>query len=282
VTAVLNGFGRTLGDSVIGLQALSAARELGGIPPSTVLFRLPGLPPMVQAVYAAAADFCAIQTLPWEDATPERPFPPAAAFHHVIDIRDFAFDPAFRGTAMIDYFLHALGLDPACVPPAMKRNTWLAPRVAPQPPGHGYVLVCPRSSTPMRDMPAPVHAHILAWLHRHAAGPVLSQATLPPAETLPALCGLVAGARLLVSVDTAMLHLADAMGVPTLAFFTTHRPQWRVRDYPLCRAIDLAPESIPDALEFARDTTDITACQAAWTRHGLDWLDPLLTEALHG
>ena len=80
-----------------------------------MLFRLPGLSPIVQSAYAVAADLCEVHTLPWEDAAPDRPFPPVAGFARVIDIRDFAFDPAFHGVAMIDFFLRRLGLDPAAV-----------------------------------------------------------------------------------------------------------------------------------------------------------------------
>lgn len=35
--AILNGFGRSLGDSIIGVQALSAALELGALPSHPVL-----------------------------------------------------------------------------------------------------------------------------------------------------------------------------------------------------------------------------------------------------
>ena len=269
--AILNGFGRTLGDSIIGLQALAASRALTDAP-RPVLFRLPGLAPMIEAIYAAADDLAAVSTLPWDDATPERPFAGAAGFDRVTDIRDFAFDPAFRGTAMIDYFLAALGLVPAEVPPELRRNAWLAPRVVPEIATRGHVLVCPRTNSPMRDMPDAVHDHILAWCAGRA--PVLTQASLPPAERLAELCGLVAGARLVVSADTAMVHLADAFAVPCLAFFTTHRPEWRVRDYPLCRPVHL-PSGLPEALEFVRDESDVAACRAAWLSRGRDlsWLD---------
>jgi hypothetical protein len=40
-TAILNGFGRSLGDSIIGLQALTLAIEVGMIAPDPVLLRLP-------------------------------------------------------------------------------------------------------------------------------------------------------------------------------------------------------------------------------------------------
>jgi hypothetical protein len=69
--AILNGFGRALGDAIIGLQALHVAIRLGAVPPHPALFRLPGLPSMVEAVHAAA-DFARIRTLPWDFAAPER------------------------------------------------------------------------------------------------------------------------------------------------------------------------------------------------------------------
>lgn len=277
--AILNGFGRTLGDSIIGLQALHAATSLGLIAPDPVLFRLTMPSPVIEDAYRLAAEFADIRPLPWDDATRERPFAGAAGFEHVIDIRDFAFDPAFRGMAMIDYFLSRLGIAPASVPPEWRRNTWLAPRLPRFPRGE-YVLLCPATANPMRDMPAEAHAHILAWFARHTAWPLRSQASLPRAASLAELAELVAGARLVVSADTAMLHLADAMATPCLAFFTTHEPVWRVRDYPLCTGVKL-PADLPQALEFPRGAEDVVAARAAWFPAGADlsWLDAHLAAA---
>jgi hypothetical protein len=270
--AILNGFGRSLGDSIIGIQALAVALETGALPGNPVLFRLPGLSPIVQGAYAAAAGLAEVRTLPWDDATPDRPFASAAGFGRVIDLRDFAFDPAFRGVAMIDFFLRRLGLDPARVPPARRRNAWLRPRL-PAPPRPdlppGYVLVCPRTSMALRDMPDAVHAAILDAL-AGAGVPVATQgeprqgvSAAPTAAGFADLCGLVANARAVVSADTAIPHLADAYGVACLAFFTTHRPAWRVRDYPLCQSIHL-PADLPPALEFSRGPADEVAARAAW------------------
>jgi ADP-heptose:LPS heptosyltransferase len=260
--------------------------QLGALAAPPVLFRLPALPTTVQGAYQAAADLCEIRTLPWDHATPDRPFAPAEQFARVIDMRDFAFDPAFRGVAMIDFFLARLGLDPAQVPPALRRNAWLAPRLhlAP-PPAGGYVLVCPRTSMRLRDMPAALHGALLHWLAAHAGRPVLTQGTplagtsaAPVAEDFAALCALVAGASLVISADTAMVHLADACTVPCLALFTTHRPEWRVRDYPLCRALHFPVPGLPEALEFARSPADEAAAQAAWPN--LDALLPALEAML--
>jgi hypothetical protein len=112
---------------------------------------------------------------------------------------------------------------------------------------------------------------------------VLSQASLPRETSLAGLCGLVASAGLIVSTDTAMVHLADAFSVPCRAFFTTHQPEWRVRDYPLCRVVHL-PAALPAALEFARGDDDRRAALAAWFPDGqnLGWLDRALGEVSIG
>jgi Glycosyltransferase family 9 (heptosyltransferase) len=256
-----------------------------------VLFRLPGLPALVQQTYAAA-EFAEVHELPWSHETPATAFLPAAGFARAIDIRDFAFDPAFRGVAMIDFFLAALGLDPAGVPAGLRRNIWLAPRLRPVPPpglAPSYVLVCPRTSMALRDMPAEIHAAIVAWLlargHRVVTQgqPRPGAEHAPPVGTLAELAGLAAGARLVVSADTAMPHLADAFGVPCLAFFTTHRPEWRVRDYPRCRAVHLPAAGLPPALEFSRGAGDEAAARAAWFGDGVNfsWLYDALAAALN-
>ena len=280
--AILNGFGRTLGDGIIGLQALHLAIRLGAIAPYPTLFRLGHLPNMVQSLYAVA-DFAAIRTLPPSHATPVTRFEGAEDFDHVIDIRDFAFDPDFQRTSMVDFFLRRLGVDPHIVPACLRRNSWLARRVAPPPSqSEGYILVCPRSSTPLRDMPAEIHECILR--HLATIAPVVTQgsvpsalegevAHVPPCATLAELCALVRNARWMISTDTGMVHLADAFDVPCLAFFPTHRPEWRVRDYPRCVPIALR-SALPQDIEFARGESDHAIARRAWFPNGADlgWL----------
>ncbi|HVJ55796.1 MAG TPA: glycosyltransferase family 9 protein [Aliidongia sp.] len=284
--AVLNGFGRALGDAIIGLQALHVAVRLGAVPLHPVLFRLPGLPPMVEAVHAMA-DFARIRTLPWEFAAPETSFP-AGRFDRIVDLRDFAFDPDFRRSPMIDFFLRRLGVEPRLVPPSSRRNGWLAQHARPEPPPlpGGYVLVCPKASTTLRDMPSIIHERILEWTLPMA--PVVTQGCVPDGlggkvvhapscASFAALCGLVRHARWVISTDTAMVHLADAFEVPCLAFFPTHRPEWRVRDYPRCMSVALRT-GLPLGAEFARGPGDEALARAAWFPEGRDftWLDRAL------
>jgi hypothetical protein len=296
--AILNGFGITIGDSIIGLQALRLAQELGAISGRPILFRRPGVRPIVEAVYALADDFAEARPFP-PDLAPERtpppPWPPDH-FAKLIDIRDFAFDPGFRGVAMIDYFLGHLGVKPERIDSACKRNAWLGSRhrpvVSPDLP-RNYILVCPRTSIGLRDMPEVIHGAIVDWLLTNSDATVVTQTQASPdmdrrvlfVPSLPSfadICGLVAGARLVVSTDTAMVHLADAFMVPCLAFYTTHDPRWRVRDYPLCTPVYLPPVGLPPALEFPRDAADVAAVRAAWFPDGSDlgWLHKALDRSL--
>jgi hypothetical protein len=289
--AILNGFGRTLGDGLIGLQALHLSMRLGIIHPRPTLFRPPGLAPVVQAMHDLA-DFADIRMLPISRATLETRFDGADDFDRVIDLRDFAFDPDFLRTSMIDFFLRRLGAEPQIVPSYLKRNGWLASRIAPQPSDwpDGYILVCPRSSTPLRDMPVEIHDGILRQVA--AIGPSVTQGDVPPdlagvvahapeCATFEELCALVRNASWVISTDTGMVHLADAFEVPSLAFFPTHFPEWRVRDYPRCVPIALRSE-LPCGLEFARNPHDHAIAQRAWFPDGadLDWLRRVIAGCL--
>jgi hypothetical protein len=301
-TIILNGFGRTLGDSLIGLQALHTALRLNPNFGTPILYRLPNLAPAIQELYQRV-DFAEIRDLPWSHATPDAAFRPGGPDDAIIDIRDFAYDTAFLRTSMIDFFLRRLGLDPARVPAVMKRNGWLRSRIDIRKPDlpEGYALVCPSASNPMRDMPDEIHARILAHLAQSC--PVVTQGAAPTSPSLSApgggkgrgevgrpgilsrsqernlaaLCTLVAHARRIISTDTAMVHLADAFDVPCLAFFPTHDPAWRVRDYPRCTPVALAGPD-PPGLEFVRTPADLAAARCAWFPHGddLSWLDRLL------
>ena len=259
-------------------------------PPAT-LFRLSGLAPILDELYAAAADFAAVSELLPEFALPNRPFAPATSFERCLDFREFAFEPDFAGTAMIDFFLRRLGIEPASISQADRRNTWLAGRVLPAAPSidKPYVLLTPHASMHLRDMPPEIQAFILrrlaraGWTVATQGEPTSSnQQVMPSNATLASLCGWVSHAALVISTDTGIVHLADAFRVPCLAFFTTHRPEWRMRDYPLCRPVYLPPAGLPQALEFARSNADLAAVRAAWFPDGSDlaWLRKALDDAL--
>ena len=52
----------------------------------------------------------------------------------------------------------------------------------------------------------------------------LPRARVPERSPLDAVAGLIAGAQLVVGVDTGLMHLAAALGVPLVAIFAGSRP----------------------------------------------------------
>lgn len=279
--AILNGFGRTLGDGLIGLQALHIALAEGVIPELPVLFRLPGLSPVLQDLYALA-EFAEVRDLPWEKELHGSGFEEVHQFSNFIDIRDFAHDPGFRECAMIDYFLCKLGVDPAAIVGERKRNQWLAPRikaVANKMAGEPYVLLCPQASIALRCMPLAIQDEVIEWVRSNTSYKIVMQTYV---GTLRDLCSQVANASLVISTDTAIVHFADSFSVPCVGFYTTHQPEWRMRDYPLCQGVHLPLKNAPPALEFARGRHDVDAAEEAWFPQGsnFSWMHQILSKSV--
>ena len=73
------------------------------------------------------------------------------------------------------------------------------------------------------------------------------RASVPPRQSLPALATLLARAELVVGVDTGLVHLAAALGTPTVSLFVATDPRLarrRARERAW-RAISAASASIP-------------------------------------
>jgi heptosyltransferase-1 len=80
-------------------------------------------------------------------------------------------------------------------------------------------------------------------------------AIVPPRQSLPALAGLLARAELVVGVDTGLVHLAAALGTPTLALFTTTDPVLAGVERAGARARDLGGGGRVPALADVRAAT---------------------------
>ena len=59
---------------------------------------------------------------------------------------------------------------------------------------------------------------------RYAAGVANAHVPPPPRQTLPVLASLVARAEIAIGVDTGLVHLAAALGTPTVALFVATDP----------------------------------------------------------
>ncbi|SAL72163.1 hypothetical protein AWB71_04468 [Caballeronia peredens] len=267
---LVNAFGVTLGDSIIGLSALFAVKRRHPHLAFTV-YRPARAPRYVQRLYELAA--------PLFGESVDLPVPRASLPDDElkIDIGNQLFWPRFASMPMIDFFLWALGVAPASVADADKRNRWLADVALPQPARAPYALLCPDASTPVRSIPASVRADIVARLTNETGLDVYGFGAVdhPRYRDIAPLCAdtddflaWIKHARCLVTADTAALHVAAGFDVPTTAFFTTIPAPLRARDYANCVAIDMGLPHLRGIHASAR-AADLDALERAYRAY--DW-----------
>lgn len=268
---LINGMGVTLGDSIIGLTALDAIRRQH---PQTrfIVYRPALAPTYVEALYQLSDGVVMTpRALPFPlDALP--------ANETCIDVGNQLFWPAFASMPMIDFFLWALGVEPSTVPAEHKSNDWLRRLDLPALPaawqGQRYVLFCPTASTPVRSIPAGLHAAMVERLWQRWGLPVLGFGAVdhPRYANVAALSPDTAsflawakGASFVLTADTAAVHIAAGFGVPTTAFFTTIAPVLRVRDYARCTPVTLPLPDLQDMHASGR-TRDLERVEAAFRK----------------
>ncbi|MDR5834668.1 ADP-heptose--LPS heptosyltransferase [Caballeronia sp. LZ034LL] len=267
---LINAFGVTLGDSIIGLTALFALKRRHPHLSFTI-YRPSRAPRYVQRLYELAApQFGELAALPV-------PFATLPATDLKIDLGNQLFWPQFATLPMIDFFLWALGLEPASVAAHDKCNRWLADLpLAPfeHPP---YALFCPGASTPVRSISASAHVSIVerladaTGLYVLGFGPVdhpRYRDIAPLSVDTVAFLAWVGHARCLVTADSAALHVAAGFNVPTTAFFTTIPAHLRARDYANCVAVEMDVPGLRGMHASAR-ATDLLQLERAFRDY--DW-----------
>jgi hypothetical protein len=280
---VINGMGVTLGDSIIGLTSIAALKEAH--PQLRFVVYRPGLAPAyVEALYTLAAGEFTSKLI--ETRTLPMPLADISRDETRIDMGNHLFWPRFMSMPMIDFFLDALGVEPASVASACKANHWMQSLQLPSLPEawreRPYVLFCPRASTPVRSIPPSVQQALVDRLFERFGLPVLGFGPLDhphytdvsahSASTAHFLAW-VKRARYMLTADTAAVHIAAGFDIPTTAFFTTVAPELRVRDYPRCEPITLALPELRNVQASDREQ-DLARVKAAYLQtlaHELPW-----------
>lgn len=279
VVHVINGMGVTLGDSIIGLTAIEALRELN---PALrrIVYRPGRAPNYVDQLYHLAAGVVAeMRWLPWKaEDIPEQEL--------CIDTGNQLFWPAFTALPMIDFFLQALGVAPSVIPSSAKANRWMQKLSLPALPENWknkkYVLFCPMASTPLRSIPASAHIPLVHALWEKFACPVLGFDDVahphyvnirPLSPDTADFLAWVKHARYVLTSDTAAVHIAAGYDVPTTAFFTSIAPELRARDYPLCQPLHLTIPALNNVQASARkhDLEQVEQAFATLTLNELPW-----------
>lgn len=248
---LINGFGTNLGDNLIGLSAfshvLALLRSVAGEVSVDVMLGWHE-DDRLERLYRGREGIAAILTQGMSLAE-------LSGYDGVFDNSALLSLPRYGTMPMVDWYLWWMGIDPATIPDAEKRNTLavpdrsrasLAPKLSV---GEGVrILVNPDASTPLRSMPeSAVRRLIAALLARWPDGRVVLTRPLEirdsrvervsPAD-IDELAALVERCDALIGVDTYTQHLADALGVPSLTLYTSVSPGLYPY-YPLSEALVL-------------------------------------------
>ena len=267
---LINAFGVTLGDSIVGLTALYALKRLHPHLEFTI-YRPARAPRYVQRLYELASPmFGEIVDLPV-------PFASLRDDALKIDIGNHLFWPQFASMPMIDFFLWALGLNPADIPAHDKRNRWMMDLPLPHAPALEYTLLCPTASTPVRSIPESARAKIVDRMWKEFGLTVCGYGTVnhphyqdisKQSRDTDAFFAWIKHARYVVTSDTAALHIAAGFDVPTTAIFTTIAADLRARDYTNCVSIELDMPHLQGVHASAREG-DLDALERAY--QACDW-----------
>lgn len=258
---VINGMGVTLGDSIIGLTAIHAIKTR--FPHLRFhIYRPSRAPEYVNRIYTLATGIVV-------DQCEDLPLPASRlpSGETVIDVGNHLFWPRFADTPMIDFFIDALGTDPATIAPSDKQNRWLSalPRqgLKARPTDRPYAIFAPNASTPLRSIPTSVHYDLVDAIASRYGMPVLGFAPVQHPSYVDVTKDSVAtdtflefirGASFVMTSDTAAVHIAAGFDVPTTAFFSSIEPELRVRDYKNCTAIKIEVPSLRSLQASGRDS----------------------------
>jgi hypothetical protein len=278
---VLNGMGVSLGDSIIGMNALAWLKDR--YPSLRIhLYRTPHAPAYVERLYQLASHIVEPVTY--------LPRPLEAIPEDAVDLSDILYWPLFAREPMVDFFMRALGIALHTVPASAKANRWLSR--LPLPVVHtpwstcGYVLLCDQASTPLRSVPQEHAASMVDRIWQRYGLPVLGFHPIrhpryrdisPHSQDLDHFIAWVQSASIVIGTDSSAIHLAAGFDVPTMAAFISIDPMLRVRDYPHCRVLDLRT-ALTDGLHESDDAIVLREVRRIWRttieRTELPWPAP--------
>lgn len=248
---LINGFGTNLGDNLIGLAAfrhvLAALR--GALPEVSVDVLLGWHAD--DRLRRQFRDIDGIDNILTHGPT----LAELGRYQGLFDTGNLLNLPRYGKMPIVDWYLWWMGLDPADIAAADKRNAVAIPEADRQfvaerlPAGEGpRILVNPVASVTLRSMPQPAATRLIETLL--AEWPTAQIILLHPGNvdhprvhllkdainTVDRLAALVAAVDGLIGVDTYTAHLADATGTPSVTLYTSIGPELYPY-YPLAESL---------------------------------------------
>ncbi len=278
--AIVNGMGGGLGDNIVGMTALNIfydrlMRHFREVNIGVFTLRPRAIPILRQETIV--------------DEIYLMPAPAELLFRYdaVVDLSNMTGWPIFR-QEMVDFYLQALSIDPTSVPPEEKRcfvkiNERVARELDPvvkalKCSGRPLLLFHPSSSSPIRSIPMEIVPGLLKKLFEKTEYLVVS--LLPIEYDHPRLVKLdrysqrgfdyfaylVSRMDAVITVDTAVYHVADAFSIPTVVLFTSIPPEHRISYYPYQKGILIGGKDGEPLFyrHFSEKEEEVKALAEAW------------------
>ncbi|WP_434462218.1 glycosyltransferase family 9 protein [Serratia plymuthica] len=253
---IINGLGVTLGDSVVGISALHAIKNIN---PNIIIrvIRPEKCSNYVNEVYTLASHIINdIYFMPFDISNTEDA-------DLIIDIGNQLYWDDFNKLEMHDFFLRNLGLEHNLVPVEFKNNTWIKNSVLEDINLGEYVLFCPHASTKIRSIPQQYHYKIISYLSDTFKIKVLGFSDVchknytnisELSKNTAYFASIIKHSKYLYTCDSAALHIGAGFKIPTTCIFTTVKPEFRSLYYNNCESVYIGN----DMTEGIHNSEDIT------------------------
>ena len=252
--AIFNGLGSGIGDTIMGLTALSKVRDLiakVAEPSFEVIYS--------REPYSRLAQIYQHTTLVDKVHIAPLTLKQLIDFDAIFDTGGMANRQDFEKMAAVDFFLKYFGLNPIEIPDNEKRNTLiqLAPdnelkksiqEIRNDNPDKKLILFHPKASTELRTIPDEYIEEIVQYLGGIKKYILVAVVPLPgkdlPITNLSSqcrsfkdLCFVIGQMDGVFTVDTSIYHIADCFSIPTVVWFTSINPDLMARSYPTVKGI---------------------------------------------
>jgi hypothetical protein len=258
--AIINGMSNAVGDYLIGMQAFLYWHEM--------ISRKIKPCKLSASFYQISPHRLMNITQQWTDKIGQiylLPSPLSTLMEHdaYIDLAGLVTLANFATSPMIDFFFSSLSIDPDTVPAEKKRNKYIIPlenkriineifqiiRLR-----HKKILLFhPSATSELRSINIPKAREIVRQILQKTDFFVVSAVGIdyqhkrfldlsPHSATVDDFAAIISNVDNIITVDTATYHIADAFSIPTVALFTSIKPEYRIKYYPYCAGIMLEKE----------------------------------------
>ena len=291
---ILNGMGSGLGDTIVGLTALNVLYEKLKEHFKKVIIDI-GPTPISSS--KGHRSLCNQLNKKSHNIRQTRllPIPLIDLFKYdlVVDYSCVVLRENFNNQPMIDFYLENMGIDPKTVPsehkiPFVKNDLKVSRNLQPlfdkirkDNPNRKLVLLSPKASGEFRTMPdlfikEAVNAiidngDVLITCHGwNSSSKIFHERHIDISEyskNIESFVSIISQMDKIISCDTSTYHISAAFNIPTIVFFASINPEYRIKYYPNCTGISINQDESLDGMHLSFETKFIKAAEHQWLNY---------------